>query len=364
MKKLQSLGALSLGIFALSAGLNACSGSSSDAASTGSYQGIGSIWTANLAGGNFTITHDTDSDGTVDMTVSGTYIEYSNKFKKLTVTSASGTDAPDVGEEAYGIEIPGFAFFLKPIGGSSEPIVMLQAGSCPTSDYVANWIIAKYQEPTQTPTEHVGNDGTEGFGTASFAISGTTATGTIASYFFEDGVSRDDSSDGMPFTGCSGGKYTFSNGDDEGIFYATANGGALVKPGSGIIFAAPQGSADPTASDWAGTYSGLVFSDSSEDGTFPAKVVLNGSGGGTGKQFTDVENNAVSDEGVTFASLTAKSGLKGIITGTVEGSNGAQPLNCVYSSVAGEELVACNGADDVANGDGVFPMFFFLGVKQ
>lgn len=335
-------------------------GCGDDARSTDqSYQGLGSIWTASFtSGSNFTITYDSDADGTADMEVNGTYVEYSNQFRKLTVTSASGTGAPNAGEEAYGLEIPGFAFFLKPIGsGSSEPIVMVSSGSCPTSNFESNWIIAKYQD-AGTP-----NANTDGFGSASFVVSGSNATGTIDTWKFSDGTDIDDgSSNSITFQNCSNGTYTWDEGGGEtGVFMATSNGGALVEPNGGIIFAAPQLNSTVTSSDWDGTYSGLVFAENDPDGTFPARVTLSGNGG-TGVEITDVENNTVESNGATFANLAGNSSLPGVIRGTVELGSGAQPLNCVYSSVAGEELLACNGAEGALSGS--YPMFFFLGVKQ
>ena len=289
------------------------------------------------------------------MTVNGTFVEYSNKFRKLTVVSATGTNAPSAGETAYGLEVPGFAFFLKPIGGDAEPIVMVKSGSCPTSDFVANWIIAKYQDSLEAPK--VDQDA---LGKATFSISGKSAA--IEQRRFDNGAVIPGSSS-ITLTSCSGGAQKFDDGQGgEGTMFLTDNGGALVRPESGIIFAAPQLSADVTASDWNGSYTGLVFSASSMDKVFPAKVTLNGTSG-SGVQISDVENDTLESSGATFASLTAISGSKGLFNGTVDAGSGAQPISCVFSSVEGNDLLACNGADGAPSG-GVYPSFFFLGVKR
>lgn len=349
-KKMTYLGGLTLGALCV-LGLKGCGGDEARSTTSG-YQGLGSKWTASFdsSASTFAITYDSDSDGTAEMEVNGTYVEHDNKFRTLTVTSASGTGAPNVNATALGLEIPGFAFFLKPLEAGSEPIVMVASGTCPTDDFISNWIIAKYQEPDSTPTAN-----TDAWGTATFDLSAATAS--IAQYKFGDGASL--GSGGINLDSCTDGTYTFSEESGSGTMYATANGGMLVNPGSGIIFAAPQLASDPTSTNWNGTYSGLVFAS---DETFPAKITLSGAGG-TGDQITNVANDTLDTGGVTFASLSAQSGLKGIITGTVDLGEGAQPLNCVYSSVEDDELLACNGANGAAVG-GVYPLFFFLGVKR
>lgn len=316
-----------------------------------SYQGLGSKWTANFTGGsNFTITYDAEADGTVEQTINGTYVEYANKFRFLTVTSATGENAPAVGSTAYGLEIPGFAFFLKPVGdSSSEPIVMVSAGACPTTDFDANWVIVKYQDSTATPTASQ-----DAFGQASFTLSASSAS--ITQRRFDNGAVI--GSNSITLTTCTGGAQGFDDGGDGGTMYFTSNGGALVNPGNGIIFASPQMTADVTSSDWDGTYSGLVFNAGETEKVFPAKVVLSGAGG-TGVKLEDVENDTAASSSVTFAGLAAVSGTKGQFRGTVDG----QPVNCNISSVGGNKLIGCNGASG-APVSGVYPSFFFLGTAR
>jgi hypothetical protein len=354
---------LGIGLACLSAGVlvSAC-GKDREESTDYSYQGLGSKWTAAFTGSNFAITYDATADGTVDMTVNGTYVEYSNKFRKLTVTEASGVGpgggTPTVGGEAYGLEIPGFAFFLKPLGGNDpQPIVMVASGSCPTQNFDGNWVIAKFQEPDDTPTAN-----TDAFGAASFDVTSATKTATITQRKFGDGAVI--GSNSITLTSCTNGVQSFNEGGgNTGTMYMTSNGGALVNPGTGVIFAAPQMSADPTSTDWSGTYSGLVFTDSaSSDKLFPAKIVLSGASG-TGTKIENLETDAIASGGVTMASLAAVSGAKGLVRGTVDTGSGAQPLNCVVSIVEGKKLLACNGADGAASG-GVYPIFFFLGVAR
>jgi len=349
----------------------ACSGSSPESspatenAEVTGYQGIGSKWTAEFTDDTFEITYDSQPDGTIDMRVEGTYEEYANKFRKLTVTAATGTGAPSVGDEAVGLEIPGFAFFLKPMTTDAEPIVLVKAGQCPTEDFVGNWIIAKYQEPEETPQADQ-----DAMGAAEFDITGNSAT--ISQRRFDDGSSLGSGSP-ITLTSCDDGVQEFDDGGDGGVMYLTANGGALVNPGSGIIFSAPQLAADVLKTDVEGTYSGLVFSSSnSGDKIFPAKITLDNDAEGTGVKITDLAADSVESSGVTF-DLEPVATTKGLLHGTVDAGNGANPVNCLYSSIDGADLLACNGADDAAQDtpntpgdatDDVFPSFFFLGVKR
>jgi hypothetical protein len=41
-------------------------------------------------------------------------------FLRLTVTDASGKDAPSPGDQGIALEVPGFAFLMKPLDGDGE----------------------------------------------------------------------------------------------------------------------------------------------------------------------------------------------------------------------------------------------------
>jgi hypothetical protein len=345
--------------------LLSCGGGATNTVSgrDGSYRGMGSTWTATFtAAGAFTISYDQNDDGdtgdATEFTVSGTYIEYTNRFRKLTVTSASGAGAPSVGEQAYGLEIPGFAFFLKPIGtahGDQPPIPMLVTGTCPTAAFNANWMKVDY---ASNP-----GDSDEGFGSASFSFASGNFTPTIEPREF--GTGNTTTSNGASPGTCSNGVLTLGGG---ATMLLTQNGGALVRAGAGeIIFAAPQRSSAWSASQSNGTYSGLVaFDQGATTQVEPAEITLSGTGG-TGKRITDVESGAVeTDGGVTFSNLTAV-GSKGLFRGQLATNGGSPvsglPLNCTSASVAGETLLACTGAADAAV-SGQYPPFFYLGVRR
>ena len=71
------------------------------------YKGPGSEYSISLDTGDSTFTV-TESESS--MTVNGTYTTLESGFTKLTVESASCDDAPSVGDQAYGIDVPGYLF--------------------------------------------------------------------------------------------------------------------------------------------------------------------------------------------------------------------------------------------------------------
>ena len=349
------LGALAVGAGAF---LSSCSKENATTGTTSSYVGSGSKWTASFNSGDstFALTYDADVDGVADMTVNGSYTEFSNKVKKLTVSSASGTNAPTVGDIAYGLEMPGYAFFLKPVGSSkSEPIVMLYSGSCPSGSFSGNWMKASFQTaPTAT---------SDAFGDATFTLSGTNVTSSsIGQREFNGGAVIGTGSG--PSGQCSSGVLNFNNGAENVDMYFTSNGGALVKTTGGIIFATPKftGASD---SDLTGTYTAIVFSGNKYTGTpntFIGKLVFS-AGSGTGNQITTIETDVTSGSGITL-SLTAISGGNGLFTGTMNNVSN-HPVNCVLSSVDGSKLIGCNGAGGAADGSGNYNnTFFMLGVSR
>lgn len=358
---LSSMGMLGIPLLLSSCGLDTSNGSASDPtySPTVSYNGSGSKWTVGFDSVNtsFRMTYDLTADGTPELVINGTYVEYSNQVRKLTVTSATGTGAPSPGDSAYGIEMPGFAFFLKPITSDKEPIVMIQAGACPSLNFSANWIKASFDT---APT-----NSSDAFGSASFVLSGNNVTSsTIYQQKFDGTGATSTPSQSGPVGSCTDGVLTFNNGTDNVEMYFTSNGGALVKSTGGIIFAAPK-LISATTADLAGTYTAIVFSGNKYSGApsvIMGKIAFNASGVGSGSQITDVATDATGAGGPSF-SLTA--GTDGLFTGTITNGHGPHPLNCILSTVSSETLLACNGAGRDADGSGNYnDTFFMLGVKR
>lgn len=332
--------------------------------SAGAYQGAGSRWEATFTTTAFEIKKFADAvTSTASLTVSGNYIEFSSGFRKLTVTAASGAGAPALGSQAYGFDVPGFAFFLKPIGSDSEPIVMLSKGSCPSSGFNGNWIIAKFENGK------VLNDTVDNFGTASFNMSTpASSVATINKLSALTATSLGSNVVNFNYTTCANSVLTFNipatTPTEVVDMFFTSNGGALVHSYNGtthdsIIFAAPKHTADVTQADLAGTYSVLVFDHSaSSNKLFPAKLVIPTTGNATATRIADVETDtATSDPAIPIGNFTAKAGTSGLFTASIDPLAQNGRISCAYFTMSSKKVIACNGYGSAAGGH---EPFFFL----
>lgn len=326
----------------------------------GSYQGAGSKWEADFTTTGFTLNYyATIGAGTATTTVNGTYTEYSTGFRKMTVTSASGVNPPTVGDQAYGFNVPGFAFFLKPMDANSEPLVMLKAGSCPSSGFTGNWMIAKFDENvTMDSSKDV-------FGSAVFTNNGTASTAVIGQLEAEGGTLLGYGTMSYNYNTCADAALSFAGSGDTVDMFFTENGGALVHSygtaGSGhdnLIFAGPVHTAAVTQSAIAGTYSALVFDESaSGDKVFPGKIVIPSSGNGNAYQITNVETDAVSTESVAISAITANAHANGLFNATITSGSDTGRINCTHFVSSGNKVIACNGYGNASNRK----PFFLLG---
>mgnify|MGYP001204590765 CR=1 FL=1 len=338
------------------------SGCSSSEDSTTSYIGAGSEYsiTFNESAGTFDLAESTSS-----LSVSGTYTVLASGFKKLTVGSVSGggTSAPSVGDSAYGIDIPGVVFLLKPLEDDSEIIAMVSKGSCPVGDFNMNWIITSIDRDDNF-TDNCSADlsdpnvvGTDGLGTFSYTHS--TGAGQLPTLY--DICGKDVN------TNFSLGTITCSSGigspsaDTNAKMYLTANGGAVVKmtQDNQIIMALPVDTITSKA-DMADEYIGLVMvNGSSTSNVFTVKSTADTSGvfsfdeidPETGDDIT--ENNVNGDTTI----ITINSPANGFSTGTFKlDANPSTTLrvSCMSNqniNGTGKNFIFCIGQDpyDVEN---------------
>lgn len=346
--------------------LVSCS-SDEDTVAVSTYQGAGSKWAAAFSGSTFTLSHfDAVTDTTPDMTVTGTFVDYSTGFRRLVVTSATGIGAPAAGAEAYGFEVPGFAFFLKPVEVNSEPIVMINAGSCPADGFDANWIIASFDATVTLDNTK------DSFGHATFVMNGASSSASIYQLNAEDaGVLNGGTPQVAPFDygTCSGGVLTFSPTPGETVdMFFTSSGGALVHSYDGashdnIIFAAPKHTGAVTQAELAGTYSALVFDDNNpSDKLFPAKLVIPASGAASVNKIADVEDDTLTaDPAIPIDTFTAVGASPGLFTAVIDGGGANGRMSCTYIPVGATKVIACNGyGQDAQRGE----PFFFLGKSR
>lgn len=268
---------------------------------TSSYIGPGSEYSIefNETAGTFDLTESTAS-----LTVSGSYTTLSSGFKKLTVGAVSGGSGsgPSVGDEAYGVDIPGVVFLLKPMEEDSEIIAMVSKGSCPTADFNMNWIITSIDRDQKLSNDcsDATEKGTDSLGT--FSYTSSTETGALPKLFdvCGDTVATDQSL----------GKITCSAGigtpETEGTakMYLTANGGSIVKitDDNQVIVALPVNTV--VEADIAGEYIGLVM--------------VNGAGAGGTSSVYPVKSTAGSDGVFSFDEINPSTG-EVITTNSVNG---------------------------------------------
>lgn len=332
--------------------LVACGGSGSSSSDSGAaaqggttaYNGPGSKWDITLAdAGNFTIERRESPVDPVTLTIEGTYERLDSGFVSLEVGSANGTDAPNPGDAAWALEVPGYAFLLKPIGGD-QMIAMVTAGECPTGDLNANWVMVK---------KNFGSDATSAtqdyFGT--FAFDGATSTPSLPTkralttgypLVTDGGISGSGN--------CEDGLMLVGDPSDQAAMYLTESGGAIVQTNisdeadSSFVFGLQADALE--GADLDGNYAGMLFDDNMSEGDKISPVSLGcESGVCTGALVTDIEAGTLSSETVTVTLTGTLSG--DFITGTIQDSDSNMGnLACMADqNAAGSDktIVTCVG---------------------
>ncbi len=329
-------------------GLYACSSSDSDneSAVVNAYNGPGSKWDVLLRADNsFTITRRPSANAAVIMTVNGDYERLASGFLRFVVSDASGDDAPSAGDEAWGLEIVGYALMLKPVDPNNDQIIpMINSGTCPAADFTANWVIVKKAngaDATATDRDFFGE----------FAFDATSSDPSLPSMYALDNL----------FTPQGAGTLDGSAECEDGLMlvddaemYLTENGGAMVHTqisdpnDSSFIFALAQ-SAIGDIDNADGDYAGILFDQSSGAGDRIQPISVScGSGTCTGFIVTDVVTGATSAESVTISlSGGVDTPVDGFVTGTITNDDGdTGNLACMadYDALgSGKKIVSCVG---------------------
>lgn len=303
------------------------------------YAGPGSNWTATISGSSFTIT---ESDA--GLTVNGSVETLSSGFKKLTVSSASGSGAPSSGDQAYGLDVPGVVFLLKPLEANSEIIPMVASGSCPTATTNMNWIVTKMDSDADAD-----DPGQDALGTATF--SGTTAS--LPFQYSLTGATVGTNISLGTFS-CSNGKATVSGAE----MYLTQAGGAIVRTGydtpsddtdDGIILAMPGQSI--SSGDADGNYAGLVFTTGD---TYPVKATVSASSISVQQIDPDTGSDAGSiSDTVNISAFNSPN--TGFISGSLNSDSNKKVMCNVNTNLVGtgKSIIFCSGMDSTggANDD-------------
>lgn len=344
-------------IAALSSGIIiGCSSSSTSTTSSSSlsYSGPGSKWDISLTetdsvaeSGTFHIDHRPDLNSAIDYTVDGTYTTTNQGFKILEVTGGTGSGGPTVGEKAWAIDVPGYAFMLKPVNGD-QLVAMVKSGECPTTDVDANWVMVKKDD-------NGGNAGADSttrdfFGTFHYD-SGTNTPSLPIKKALSSGF-PDVSGGGISAGSCADGIMSVSGA----AMYLTSNGGAIVHTGvdtssdetdDSFIFA--LGQKDITnVNNLDGTYAGMLFDDNASNGSKINGVTFScTSGTCTGTMLSDVEAGT---SAAGTATVTLSGGVdsiaSGMITGTISDGSGTGNLACtadINALSSGKKIISCVG---------------------
>ena len=339
----------------------ACGGGSSPApaattpaaaVTSNTYIGAGSVWDVSInSDATFTIKHQLTAALPIDMTILGTYTRLTpTGYLLLTVTSSTGTSAaqPNPGDQAYALEVPGYAFLLAPISATDDQIVaMVSAGACPSTTADLNWVAVKSGLAPNIATN-------EFFGSASYtpAAGSGGASGNVGlgiNYALTAGFPVANNA-GAPMAGtCTAGVIHFpfqvtngvaagsatATGQPDNYFYVTAAGGGILHsdfsqvpaaaPTTGvdhIFFAVPVEVGTAVAS-LAGTYSGMVFDNTRATGnkTDFVKVTCDPLGQCIGTQINPTTDVSTPGSGVLISINAANSPSNGFFTGTIDGYN-------------------------------------------
>lgn len=314
--------------------ISSCGSSSSNSSDV--YQGKGSTWEMTFNAGTVT-----GSESVSGVTFSGTYTSKSTGFIEVTVTSSSGTGAPTVGTEFYGITIPEVAVVFRPIltSGESVPVVLLKKGTCPSGTGAFSWI-----EGQPNSNYNVNDSNAEVYGKFTTTNSGNTVTVNTGYSLANNDTNL---TSGQSFTGtCSDGKATVGSGQDSGTMFYTASGPIMIHTSNGLIYGVP--SATVTASNLAGDYSGIIYTaDGStlSDKFHPALMTINSTGtSGSVTIYDTVETTATSLGTATLALSSANSPHAGAFKGTVTvGGSTENSFFAVVVNIAGTGINAVFG---------------------
>lgn len=272
-------------------------------------------WTLDYSGGTFTGVTDsgTPSVAADDKTLTGDLETLSTGFLKLTVRNVTPDDAsiPEDGTAAaYGLEVPGLVFMVKPVGTGTDLIVSNAVGSCSGILTSYNWIQVGYGSTSYDVTT------SDAYGTATF--SGSTSSISITGTKFTVSGSSLGALSPPPAGSCVDGTIDFP-GDVTGQI--TSAGNLMLDSGSGNggIVGFKQDSS-LTLSDLGNrTYIGLMFKNNTSDER-PVRAVFTSSTAGTGNEMTNVETGALDSSTATLALTSISNGL---VTGTING----QPMH-------------------------------------
>lgn len=280
------------------------------------YAGPGSRWDVKLMDDDsFTVTYRDSLGGAVEQTVWGTYERLPSGFLTMTVDSAAGEEAPAPGDQAYALDIPGFAFVLHPRDADDSPMhLLVAAGECPTETMDGNWVMVKDGARVAATEPEAPFFGT-------FYYDPNSQLAKIPSMYSLAAFAPTGTTEPADGAQCADGVVDLPDAE----MYVTASGMMTVRlnvedGANKIIFGVPNEQTDGLdALD--GEYAGLLFNNhATERKVTPVHTSCQG-GTCTGVEVTDVETGAEAAEGAVEITLDAPNELApGLITGSIQHS--------------------------------------------
>jgi hypothetical protein len=268
-----------------------------------SYQAAGSRWEVTMSNQNFTLRQFANlSATTAAQTITGSVTTNAvNRFKTLTVAANDG-DGPTTGQSVVALEMPNVGAFIQPPEGAI-PLVAIASGSCPGSNFSANWVVTKPFLSSDNGQFRPDSFDEDGVGTAVFTAG--TDNFLVRAAGVADGVLESEEEGGefapLGMSSCTAGKLAVNGNGEVFDMYFTSTGQMVVKfpetMGNQIISGLPQTAADVQAATVAGTYSVLLYrgnfssqADLSEAMLEPARLTI-ANGAGQIRLITNVANN-------------------------------------------------------------------------
>lgn len=350
-----------LALFTAIAVLTSCSSDDGTATTEASYSynGPGSDWEFSYTGSTFQL-----KESVASLEVNGSMETLSSGFKKLTVTSATGTGAPSAGDTAYGLDVPGVVFLLKPLAANSNIIPMVVSGSCPSSATTMNWVMTKidddvdlYKGTTDTgDAQFLAGFDSNNINKTQDVIGTVSVSSTAATLTKKYAVNSDDvtgTPQPMTITCSSGTASVVQSGNTIANMYLTAAGGAIVRingdagtEDDSIIMAMP-GAQSISSGAADGDFVGLGYS--SED-TIPIKGELSGSTLTVKQINPDTGSESGFSGSVTISNFNQPD--TGFVKGNLTGQTNQKVLCTVNTNVAssGKSMIFCAGMDSAGNG--------------
>ncbi|MDH5764427.1 MAG: hypothetical protein OEZ38_00315 [Gammaproteobacteria bacterium] len=326
--------------------------------STQQYNGPGSKWNIELvANGAYQIQHRPDINSEIDMTIIGIYRKHITGFVSLEVTSSSGNNVPAIGSTSWALEVPGYAFLLKPFNGD-QIVSMIEAGKCPDENIDANWVVVKKENISP---DNAGADSTsrDFFGT--FHFEAATNTPSLPSSYAIAGATALGPGIIPGTTSCSSGIMQVT----DAAIYLTDNGGAIVHTGTdtandesddSFIFGLSQ-KAVSNINNLDGDYAGMLFDQSvSQAGDRIQPITITCTGGACiARYISDIVTGQIEPDTISiYLSGTVDALANGLVTGTVAEGTGPGPgiaeLACMIDSSAlntEKKIISCVGQSPV-----------------